>query len=417
MSQRSEGAGRDRAKGGAVALPDPRQLVETGIRAQGRGSDELFEEVIAALRTAPRAMLARRLDARIAREVAGRWAQGWQPADLHRVVARQRGFPEAAMLAEVIIEQSGAYRALGQQVAPRWIAQVDALADSTGLPSSDGDEAWVALLVASIGLLSTLEQLPDLPVLEPPPSAWHAGMEAPPDVETAGAVLDEVRALLAEAESTDFDADAQAFTVRAQELMSRHRFDQVAHVLAGERGTRDVGGRRIRIDDPYADAKASLLVGICVANGARAVWTKPAGFATVFGFPAEVDAVEALFRSLVVQSSRALRRQGSKRDRFGRSRTTRFRRAFLHDHVQRVSRRLRAVADATLEADGRRASLLPVLASRDAAVESAVSAAFPGMASSVPPEHGHGERWVAGTLFGDDADVAAGDLLERRSAS
>lgn len=416
--QRTSGAGRARSDAaGPFAPPDPMELVATAVWAHGRGAEELFDEAIAALLTAPRAALARDLTSWLAGRVAALWDRGWQPADLHRVVARELSPREAGLLAGAIVAGSSSYRALGEQVAPRWLGQVDALAGGTVHHLPAEGVPWVDLLVASVRLRYALEQLPDLPLLEPPPSEWRTGMRAASAASGSDGVLDKVRALLAKAESTDFDAEAEAFTAKAQELMARHRIDQAALVRDGGGSSLEIVGRRIGIDDPYADAKASLLAGICVANGARAVWTKHAGFTTVFGFPAEVEIVEELFTSLLVQSSAALRREGSKHDRFGRSRTTRFRRAFLHAFAQRVAGRLRAVADATLDADDRRSSLLPVLASREAAVDSAVAEAFPDMTSFAPPRFGDREGWVAGTLFGEAADLGVGDLLERRSAS
>lgn len=414
---KAAGARRVGSGAGPLAPPDPMELVRVAAWAHGRGDEELFEEVIAALLTAPSGPLARQLTAHLARQAAELWDRGWQPTDLHRVVARELSSREAGLLAGAIVSGSSSYRSLGEQVAPRWVAQVDALAGGTVHHLTDGGAPWVDLLVASVRLRYALEQLPNLPMLELPPSAWRTDMRAAPVASGPGGVLDKVRALLAKAESTDFDAEAEAFTAKAQELMARHRIDQAAIVRDGGGSTHDVVGRRIGIDDPYADAKASLLAGICVANGARAVWTKHAGFTTVFGFPGEIDIVEELFTSLLVQSSAALRREGSKHDRFGRSRTTRFRRAFLHAFAQRVAARLRAVADATLDGDDRRSSLLPVLASRDAAVDTAVAEAFPDMTSFAPPRYGDREGWVAGTLFGDAADLGVGDLLERRSAS
>lgn len=325
-------------------------LVEVAMFAHGRGDEELFEEVIAALSTAPVGPLARQISSWLSRQVVGLWERGWQPADLHRLIAREVGAREAGLLAGVVVEGSRSYRALGEQVAPRWMDQVDALAGGAVHHLRDAGP-WLDVLVASVQLMYAVEQLPDLPLLEPPPSGWRTGTPTAPSPGRSGGVLDRVRALLAKAESTDFDAEAEAFTAKAQELMARHRIDQAALGRDGGGPESEVVGRRIGIDDPYADAKAALLAGICGANGARAVWTKHAGFSTVFGFPDEIGIVEELFTSLLVQSSAALRREGSKQDRFGRSRTTRFRRAFLHAFAQRVASRLRAVTAATLDAD------------------------------------------------------------------
>lgn len=389
------------------------ELVRAAVWAQGRSHDELFEEVVAALLTAPMSRLARDLTSRLAQQVAGVWERGWQPADVHRLVARQLGPAEAALLAGAVVTGSASYRSLGAQVAPRWMGQIDALAGGAVHHLPDGGAPWTDLLVASLRLLHALEHLPVLPILEPPPSAWHAGMQAATDATGTDPGLDGVRTLLARAEASDVDAEAEACTVEAQQLAARRRLDRAA--VAGEAASEhEVVVHRIRIDAPYTGAKAALLAGVCLANGARSVWTEPAGFTAVFGFRAEVDVVEELYRSLLVQSSSALKREGSKHDRFGRSRTTRFRRAFLDAFAQRMAIRLRAVADATLDADGR-SSLLAVLAARDAVVEAAVAATFPGTAPDPAP--GRGESWVAPTLFDDPADLDVGGLLERRSAS
>ena len=56
------------------------------------------------------------------------------------------------------------------------------------------------------------------------PSATTPCMTTEPSLPQG--VLDKVRALLAKAESTTFDAEAEAFTAKAQELMARHRIDR-----------------------------------------------------------------------------------------------------------------------------------------------------------------------------------------------
>ena len=399
---------------GRATPPDPMDLVRAAIRAHARRHDELFDEIIAALLTAPSERLAADLTACLACRVAERWDRGWQPTDLHRVIARQLGATEAALLGGAVVATSRRYRALGDRVSPRWMHQVDALAGGTVLHLPDGGAPWVDHLLAAIGLLHALDQLPDLPLLEPPPSAWHPGMHVSTDVDRSDRVLDDVRALLAQAESTD--VDAEALTAEAQVVLARHRFERALRTADGSALAQEVVARRVAVDDPYADAKASLLAGVCVANGARAVWTAEAGFTTVFGHAADIDVVEQLFASLLVQSARALRREGSKRDRFGRSRTTRFRRAFLHTFAQRIASRLRAVADATLDADDRSGRVRPVLADQDAAVERAVAAVFSDVIDATERTRDR-EEWVAPTLFDDVDEVCVGDLLERRRTS
>lgn len=216
-------------------------------------------------------------------------------------------------------------------------------------------------------------------------------------------VLERVRGLLAKAESTDFADEAEALVAKAQELMTRHAIDEAWLARAGSaRGA--PGSREVPIPDPYADAKVRLIAHIARANRARVVWQPAVGRVRVFGFDADLDAVDVLFTSLLVQATRAVAAHGSVRDAWGRSRTRSFRRSFLHGFAQRIGERLEAAAQAQVDAateaaaaDGQ--ALLPVLAARDEEVAAAVAAAFPRlerMRSSIS----NGTGWRAGQAAG-----------------
>ena len=133
------------------------------------------------------------------------------------------------------------------------------------------------------------------------------------------------------------------------------------------------------------------------ANRCRVVWSKDLGLVTVIGFPADLDAVELLFTSLLVQANTAMLRTGGKRDGSGRSRTRAFRQSFLLAYAVRIGERLSEAADhAEQEAvaeqravaaaprvtapDGAGArkgtDLVPFLAARHRAVDDAVDEMF-----------------------------------------
>jgi hypothetical protein len=230
-------------------------------------------------------------------------------------------------------------------------------------------------------------------------------------------VLEKVRALLAKAESTTFDAEAEALTAKAQELMARHRIERA--VVEAESGAvaSSPTARRIDVDDPYAGAKALLLSIVADANGCRAVWSKYEHVSTVFGFADELDAVEELFTSLLVQATAALVRAGSKRDAYGRSRTKSFRRSFLIAFAVRIGERLRAVVDATVAdvSTSTGTELVPILARRREATEAAARAAFP-RTGRMSASASDAEGWHAGTAFGDQADLGGAGGFERLSA-
>lgn len=337
------------------------------------------------------------------------WDRGWQPADVDRYGRRRLSAGEAAILAAAIVAQASGYRELGQRVAPAWMAQVGRL----GPPSQTTAEhllrgqSWPEVVHAAVAAAAFLVRLPVLPTLMDPPSTWnetttlHAGA-------VPSAILEKVRALLAKAESTTFEAEAEAFTAKAQELMACHRIDQVVVDAGGSRQGQP-RARRIGVDNPYADTRALLLSRVADANGCRAMWSKELGSADVFGFPDELDAVEELFTSLLVQATAALRREGSKVDAAGRSRTARFRRSFLVAFAVRIGDRLQETVDTTVEAVAAETSmaLVPLLAARQEAAVAAAEAAHP-RSRSFAPSASDGEGWFAGTAFADQADLGSG---------
>jgi hypothetical protein len=400
----------------------PRELFLLAVWERQSGSAERVAQAVTRLASAPPDRVGEEVAECMESHIADLWEHGWQPADVDRIVLQRLGVDEARLARLAIASQSRHYEALGRQVQPGWMAQLERIgarrdwpADELFLRQLGG--SWPETLAAAVALMALLTSLPRLPHLVDPPGRWRASApaEVPP---LPPAIFGKVRALLAKAESTTFDAEAEALTAKAQELMARHRIDRalLEHDLQEASRLRPVG-RRIAVDDPYAEAKALMLDEIATANGCHAVWSKSLGFTTVFGFADELDAAEELFTSLLVQATVALRREGSKVDRHGRSRTTRFRRSFLVAFGVRIGRRLRATVAATVTAADAETplALVPILAERDAAAKQAASAAFPE-AGQFSPAATDGEGWYAGTLFGDLADLGIDAIESERAA-
>ncbi|MCO5969265.1 DUF2786 domain-containing protein [Actinoallomurus soli] len=354
--------------------------------------------------------------------VTAAWRLGWQPADLVRHAARTHGKRAGRMMTDAIAAEMRAYAAA--TVDERWRDQLTALGavawwrrDDTYLTEwaarNGTDHATAADCVSRLTAL--LRALPRLEILCPPPGHTRpsAGDTRPSSGDTrpspSGAradrrVLAKVQALLAKAESTEFPEEAEALTARAQELMARHSLDHA--LLAARTGRTGDGpvGRRVPIDDPYASAKALLLGAVADANRCRAAWTRALGFCTVLGFPADLDAVELLFASLLVQATSALAHETG-----DRARTRAFRRAFLASYGVRIGERLAEAAGAAehrVAAETPGTDLLPVLAARDRAVEDAMTAMFPqitGRRMSVSDRAG----WLSGQAAADRADLTA----------
>ncbi|MEO5876499.1 MAG: DUF2786 domain-containing protein [Streptosporangiaceae bacterium] len=224
-------------------------------------------------------------------------------------------------------------------------------------------------------------------------------------------MLQKIRALLAKAESTDYPEEAEALSTRAQELMARHSIDRA--LLDAAAGSRESpAGRRVPVASPYEMPKATLLHVVAEANRCRSVWHRDLGASTVFGFPADLEAVEMMYTSLLVQATGAMLRSGSRHDEYGRSRTRSFRQSFLSAYAGRIGERLRAATRAAVEEASAGTGLLPVLATRDKAVEQAVTEVFPRLrrfANSVTNRDGY----EAGRAAADRA--ALGHHAEVRS--
>lgn len=326
------------------------------------------------------------VDATLATAVSRCWRRGWTPADLVRVARRDRPATGVAALTRALVDDGRMRRERREPLHPRWQAQLDDLAADLTAPEPP---AVVDRLTAQIDALALLDRLPSIPVTLPPPgTVTHTDATAGGGLDAR--MLTRVRALLAKAESTTFDEEAEALTAKAQELIARHALDDAVLTAVDDVG--DPAVRRIPVDDPYADAKASLIAAVGHANRCRIVHTASMGWVTAIGYEPDLDAVELLATSLLAQATAAMARHGSVRDATGRSRTRSFRRAFLYGFAQRIGERLQAATDGQLAVtEDARGQLLPVLAARDDRLTATEARVFPDLvARSVSVSNGHG---------------------------
>ena len=358
--------------------------------------------------------------------VGSLWDRGWQPTDVVRAASRKVSTAGGRLVAVAVVVDAGSYLTDGRPVHPEWAAQVEAARSSLRgpLPSTWSWSALERLTRASrFDLLGALEEtasllryLPDLPVLIPPPSGWvddpavrlRWAQEQGEVGDLDDKVLTKIRALLAKAESTTFPEEAEALTAKAQELITRHAVDDVL-LSAGRRADAPIG-RRIPLDDPYAETKSMLLGVVATANRCRAVYMTDLATSTVFGYPSDLRAVDLLFTSLLVQATSAMVAAGEGQTAGSHTRGRGFRRSFLTAYAVRVGERLREASEATeAEADaGSGGALLPVLVSRSEAVDEALAAAFPHTTvrrSRAYDAHG----WHAGTSAADRATLGGAD--------
>lgn len=391
-----------------------RHLVREAVEALFRGDPQRVARLLSRLGAAddpgwPLAVdLA--LDEHLRSVLATLWRNGWQPADLFRIAARRGDAAHQEVLRAGVAEDLARYAA--PTVDPRWAAQLaEGRSEVWWEPRLTAIQACaeafggnrVAFVHAVVDLLKTLTTLPKLELLGPAPGSAVPARVANTHVDER--ILGRVRAFLAKAESTPYPAEAETFTAAAQALMARHSIDHALLMATGRAPGDEPGGRRIGVDNPYEAAKTTLLTAIASANRCRCVWSKELGFATVVGYPTDLDIVEVLFTSLLVQATAAMTRAGQLSAAGGRARSRTFRQSFLVSYAVRIGERL---TQATQEQTDSAAAgpgggdLLPVLRARSDAVDDAWSRLFPNLR----------ERHIARTvdLDGWSSGRAAADL-------
>ncbi|MFM2077986.1 MAG: hypothetical protein RJA49_1876 [Actinomycetota bacterium] len=365
------------------------------------------------------------------------FANGWQPADLAHLV-RRNGTQRSTRLVVGYIAQHARRHDAPTRAPLEWLAQLQALGAYQPPPGSAAGgiagsvvgghgeiiERWVRAEQLDhdeargivIETLTVLQRAPRLGELLAPPGRWANSNRGEvrrrgPAAEVDGKALQLIRALLAKAEGTNFEAEAEAFTAKAQELMTRHSIDtaMLAAQAAGASTQYGVESRRVHIDNPYAEEKATFLAALAEVNGAKCVWHPAAGFSTLMGFAVDLQLTDVLFTSLLVQATHASA-TATAHDK--RLRTPSFRRAFLVSFADRIAERLdtaRRQVAAEAEHDYGSA-MVPVLAKREAAVEQAYATAFPDtIMMKAKRYNAHG--WHAGREAADRADIGAGAAL------
>ncbi len=341
------------------------------------------------------------------------WERGWQPTDVVHLARREATTGSVPLVVALIGEHARRSDA-GFRAPDAWVEQLSELgALAPGDPFVVGSwhraerrapaEAWRIVLQLA-GVLHTAVRLE---TLLPPPSRWgpRRSRAVADPARSDDRVLRRIRGLLAKAESTQFPDEAESLTAKAQELMTRHAVD--AAILEADRPAEGhaVDTRRVHVRDPYVRAKMQLLAAVAEANDVRLVWYPGLGIANLVGVGSDVAAVELLFTSLLLQVAQAL--TAAERPLGRRSASRSFRRAFLLGYAHRIGERLqaarrRATAEAVAEHD---VDLLPVLRSRQAAVEQRVTELFPHVRATRSRASVDAGGWYAGQEAAERADV------------
>ncbi|MFD4180376.1 DUF2786 domain-containing protein [Rhodococcus sp. NPDC058514] len=329
------------------------------------------------------------------------YERGWQPADVIHVTQRALDAALAGSAAALILQESQRSRAWSR--APQqWLDQLRTIADAH--PGTDRNAPIDQAHARSLGFL--WQHLGHWTALCPPPSAWpgqRSESTTQPPRQADPKVLNKIRGLLAKAESTEFTEEAETLTAKAQELMTRYAISSALLEARAPGFGVTVHSRRVHLDNPYVKQKALLLTSIGNANQVQTLYNSRMATATMVGSPVDLEQVEMLFTSLLIQATRAMHKAGE-----DGSRTASFRKAFLFGFAIRIGQRLTeagkaATARAVVDSDVQFGDLLPILAGRAAAVQAEVDRLF----GPTKKTWGHSAVDPQGVLAGRTAADAA----------
>lgn len=235
-------------------------------------------------------------------------------------------------------------------------------------------------------------------------------------------MLDKIRKLLAQAEDPACTpAEAEAFNQRAADLIAKYGIDKALLDAAKAPATKeDVDRRKIHVPGPYAWEKSALLYNIGEPlnvhtvrhnNGRRSDGYK----VSMFGFPSDLERVELLFTSLLVQASHSL---ATIQPPPWES-TVSYRKAWMWGFINTVKARLvaaesRAAREADERGDGPSTAL--VLADRKTLVDRRVEEAFTDLkrSKSVTVK---GSGYRDGQAAGQRADLGGSRLGQAPGAA
>ena len=232
--------------------------------------------------------------------------------------------------------------------------------------------------------------------------------------------LAKVRALLAKAESTEFEAEAEAFTAKAMELIAKHGIDEALLAASGDKRD-DIGQLRIDLDAPYTTEKQTLLTMIARAMRCQCVGTRygrTTAYCMVIGFESDLERVNLLYTSLLIQATSQLTRQRPDADNLWFESTTSYRKAWFCGFAYAVGERLqeaerRAAAQTVDRTPGVSTAL--VLRDRTAMVDERYAELFPDVQTSRRQiRSGNGYR--NGRSAGERADIGSTRIGAHRSA-
>lgn len=227
--------------------------------------------------------------------------------------------------------------------------------------------------------------------------------------------LNKIRALLAKAEATDFPQEAETYTAKAMELISKWGIDQ--SLLEAKAKSTVIGDRIFKVYAPFANDKVIFFNAIVNALGGRAIKltrqrkAPNPGYEELHVFATETDLarIDLLFTSLLVQCATAMN-YAVATSREGQYRPRKFKSDFLYGFSTEVGYRLlmaerKAAKDSEATAAEQGMSTALVLVSKRDQVNQAVENRYTNLTNSKRSRSEIGAGYGYGTAAGRRADL------------
>jgi hypothetical protein len=240
-------------------------------------------------------------------------------------------------------------------------------------------------------------------------------MTAPTDTT---AWLDRVRKLLTKAEDPGVTPEeAQLLTEKAAELMAKYGISQ-ALLDSARPDAGKPGNRMIDVPNPWSREHAHLLCGLAAAMRCQSVMLTGGKGGTrvhLFGFTSDLDPVDVLYTSVMLQMANGLRQQvvpGAN------ARARAWRRSWLLGYTTAVIERVKRAeqtAEQEAAADDSKPGAALVLADRSVQVASALRQEYPHTRTASVTYSGSGYR--DGHAAGQRANLGGTSVARRASGA
>lgn len=221
-------------------------------------------------------------------------------------------------------------------------------------------------------------------------------------------IVDKIQKLLAKAESTTHQAEADALFAKAQEWMIQYAIDEARLISEGKARHSDPVMVEVVISDPHFRIKASLLGSVCEAHDCKAViLSSKARKCSIVGMPRDIEFVQMLFLGLLMQLTNAQTRNPVPAHEDSRA----WRKGIATGFVNEVDRRMKETIQTREQAESKVKGTGTDLVLRDSRqlVDQAFKTAYPNVTiSRSRASFGSYGGYSRGVSEGGRADISGG---------